>query len=403
MIEAGKQAWLKPREELIEAKGLGCVQTYFAEPTAGAALTSYTSQSGSHGASNSDRGSVLGETVASDPDTHLPVLDRKSERLVDWIVEMLSQYLQQVVHSRQITKNISIQDERFGTSINSRSQSTIKRIQESHRVEGDKTTVVDEFEESINILVYHRDRQSPNGRNSNQDHLLSSQVKKQLLAYVSNICRMYNDENPFHNFDHASHVTMSVVKLIQRVVATPKSPSISNQPWAKYDHSYGLANDPLAQFACVFSAMIHDLDHPGCPNSQLVKENTQLAQRYNNKSIAEANSLDLAWDLLQQDQYQDLRNAIHSSKQEEVHFRQVLVNAVISTDIMDRDLKTIRESRWCKAFDDDDNGEQHDKSSNNVKATIVMEHMMQASDVAHTSKYCIRLSFCPRKQRSAEE
>jgi hypothetical protein len=29
---------------------------------------------------------------------------------------------------------------------------------------------------------------------------------------------MYRD-NPFHNFEHASHVTMSVVKLLSRIVA----------------------------------------------------------------------------------------------------------------------------------------------------------------------------------------
>ena len=66
-----------------------------------------------------------------------------------------------------------------------------------------------------------------------------------------------------------------------------------------HDHTYGITSDPLTQFACVFSALIHDVDHSGVPNSQLIKENSRVAAFYKNKSVAEQNSVDLAWDLLQ--------------------------------------------------------------------------------------------------------
>ena len=66
-----------------------------------------------------------------------------------------------------------------------------------------------------------------------------------------------------------------------------------------HDHTYGITSDPLTQFACVFSALIHDVDHPGVPNTQLIKENAKVAGFYRNKSVAEQNSVDLAWDLLQ--------------------------------------------------------------------------------------------------------
>jgi hypothetical protein len=45
----------------------------------------------------------------------------------------------------------------------------------------------------------------------------------------------------------------------------------------------------LTQFAVVFSAIIHDMDHPGVPNSQLVKEKTKLAEVYKGVSVAEQN------------------------------------------------------------------------------------------------------------------
>ena len=54
-------------------------------------------------------------------------------------------------------------------------------------------------------------------------------------------------------------------------------------------------SDPLTQFAVIFSAMIHDIDHTGVPNMQLVKEKAHVAVVYKNRSVAEQNSFDLAW------------------------------------------------------------------------------------------------------------
>jgi hypothetical protein len=52
-----------------------------------------------------------------------------------------------------------------------------------------------------------------------------------------------------------------------------------------HDHTYGITSDPLTQFACVFAALIHDVDHTGLPNIQLVKEKTALASAYNGKVL----------------------------------------------------------------------------------------------------------------------
>jgi hypothetical protein len=51
----------------------------------------------------------------------------------------------------------------------------------------------------------------------------------------------------------------------------------------------GITSCPLTQFAVVFSAIIHDVDHPGVPNAQLVKEKSPLAEMYRNVSVAEQN------------------------------------------------------------------------------------------------------------------
>ncbi len=74
---------------------------------------------------------------------------------------------------------------------------------------------------------------------------------------------------------------MSVVKLLSRIVA-PDSDVVHTDS-TLHDYTYGITSDPLTQFACVVSALIHDVDHSGVPNSQLIAENPQLAAFYKNK------------------------------------------------------------------------------------------------------------------------
>jgi hypothetical protein len=160
------------------------------------------------------------------------------------------------------------------------------------------------------------------------------------------------------------------------------------------DKTYGITSDPLTQFSCVFSAVIHDVDHPGVPNTTLVEEKTPLATKYNNKSIAEQNSVDLAWNLLMNDRYKKLRSAIYSSDVEMRRFRQLVVNSVMATDIADKDQKVFRNARWDRAFHE--SVEENEQDSINRKATIVIEHLIQASDVSHTMQHVRVISIFVR-------
>jgi hypothetical protein len=215
-------------------------------------------------------------------------------------------------------------------------------------------------------------------------------VIAQLSSYVSNIAALYQD-NPFHNFEHASHVTMSVNKLLSRSVAPPDigcDDEGNIHALTLHDHTYGITSDPLTQFACVFSAVIHDVDHQGVPNTQLVAEKTDIAAFYKGRSIAEQNSVDLAWELLMDEHYIDLRAAIYDGEDEMRRFRQLVVNSVMATDIMDKELKVDRNARWSKAFTEHP-GEEEESPTDTVnrKATIVIEHLIQASDVSHTMQH----------------
>lgn len=54
----------------------------------------------------------------------------------------------------------------------------------------------------------------------------------------------------------ASHVTMSVMKLLARITA-PSIEECEEGALAAtlHDHTYGITSDPMTQFACIFSGM----------------------------------------------------------------------------------------------------------------------------------------------------
>ena len=96
-------------------------------------------------------------------------------------------------------------------------------------------------------------------------------------------------------------------------------------------------------------------DHPGVTNRQLVQEKSRLARIFDNKSVAEQNSFQCAWDLLMDPCFDQLRSAIYTTKEELHHFRQLVVNAVVATDLIDQDLCEQRTKRWDLAFPENGN------------------------------------------------
>jgi len=219
-----------------------------------------------------------------------------------------------------------------------------------------------------------------------EDFKLSDAVMDELRSYITVVASMYR-KNAFHCFEHATTVALAMRKLLSRIVAPKLESEIHNDgadlEARKHDHTYGITSDPLTQFTVVFSALVHDVDHRGVSNGILAKEDPIMADAYRHKSIAEQNSVDIAWYTLMAVDFPNLRSAIFSNVSELRRFRQLLVNAVIATDIFDKEQSTLRKNRWDKAFCIlDENIEE--QSHVNRKATIVIEHLIQASDVSHT-------------------
>jgi class 3 adenylate cyclase len=356
LIAAGKEHWVTKRDELVSAKGKGKMQTYWVDPkSAGGSVPPSIPQPNE---------SIKG----------LSIIDDKKQRLVNWNSEVLGRLMRQIVAKRNASSKVTT----FEASSMGISSATILPV---------GATVLDEVKDFIELPEFDaavvRNQEEPESIEMNDV------VPSQLREYVFTVATMYH-ENLFHNFEHASHVAMSVVKLLS-CTFTPEGDAFSGSQQkiasSCHDNTYGIMSDPLTQFACVFSALIHDVDHTGVPNTQLVKENHHIAAAYKGKSVAEQNSFDLAWNTFMDERFNELRNTLCATEEELGRFRQLVVNSVMATDIMDNELKTLRNARWDKAFLEAPQTLGSDRDTVNRKATIVIEHLMQASDIAHTMQH----------------
>jgi 3'5'-cyclic nucleotide phosphodiesterase len=283
--------------------------------------------------------------------------------------------------------NVSMFDGLLGELVFSRAGNDDNRGKESVSIRDGMTqgNPVNEVQEKINLLPSeHASMHVPSEAN------LSAAVITQLRDLVSSIARLYR-ENPFHSFEHCSHVVMSTRKMLKRIADHEKN--IKHKNRTKDSCTYGITSNPLYQFAIVFAALIHDLDHSGVSNAQLVEENHPLAHLYNGKSVAKQNSINVAWKLLMEPQFADLRSCIYTTETELALFRQIVVNAVMATDLFDKDLKVMRESRWIKSFPGHLNDSKSslisssDTESGRRKAAIIIDLIIQASDVSHTMQH----------------
>jgi hypothetical protein len=96
LVNAGKSHWMQPREDLVNAKGKGLMQTYWLN--LGSKRSS--SISGSLSATE-DSGAMSENHDACKPDEMV-----RQERLVDWMVELLAERVKKLV-SLSISPNLT--------------------------------------------------------------------------------------------------------------------------------------------------------------------------------------------------------------------------------------------------------------------------------------------------------
>jgi hypothetical protein len=386
ITEAKKESWLTLREDVVVAKGKGALQTFWLTTKQGSRSEGVVDDpEGGEATTTSGHNIVRSEGEALQATR--TVASMKVQRLIDWNCELLLQLLKKIVARRNgRTKRKSTPSPLLSDRLRSKSLDLSNRIKTLEAELGQDGTALDEVCEIITLPNFDAKTAAQEIDPKLID--LGDKLSSQLRDFVSVIASLYHD-NPFHCFEHASHVTMSVSKLLSRIAAPDDLGKSGEMDMASalHDHTYGITSDPLTQFSVVMAALIHDVDHRGVPNFVLCKEEPNLAAVYKEKSVAEQNSVDLAWNALMDPCFSELRGCIYGDETEMRRFRQLLVNSVMATDIFDKELGLLRKKRWDKAFQEQGAEEGMQMDAVNRKATIVIEHLIQASDVAHTMQH----------------
>ena len=172
--KAGKESWLKKREDAVHAKGKGIMETYFASPKAASRSSGDSSDAGS--GSNVQEG-----FPAVNPETHEPSFKKVNQRLVDWMTDLLLDHTKKVVCSRKYAKLRS---------------STVAPVY--HVPDG--MTCMDEVKDVIEMPGYNTRLAEINEKYRSTK--ISEEVTENLRSYVHRIAGGYRD-NPFHCFEHA--------------------------------------------------------------------------------------------------------------------------------------------------------------------------------------------------------
>jgi len=261
--------------------------------------------------------------------------------------------------------------------------------------------------------------------------IITSRFMGQLKDYVSKIVSLYRNV-PYHNFEHAYHVLISANKLLDLVLCeydlpplpplpdksvnanananananeengiapteneangTTTTPTINiskatadstsyttsvskngkeeTQTYSKkpFRPTYGIKRDPLLQLAYLFSALVHDVEHTGVTNRQLVLEGDELAIMYNDQSVAEQRSLAVAFSLIRESQYSSLRKLLFEHGEDGkpgdsyMRFRSTVIDLVLCTDIASPERVQIVKSKWKEVF-----GNVEKRNGNEVK------------------------------------
>eukprot|EP00980_Cylindrotheca_fusiformis_P021972 scaffold8826_cov73-Cylindrotheca_fusiformis.AAC.1 len=197
--DAGLGQWIIPRSTKIYVKGKGDMQTYWLRKSKthkvkGIDSDMTTLVESVETEEESDSVEDIGLGFEDDNDQGIM---NKMDRLVEWNVEVLSSLLQQIIASRGGVVNgistLSNAERNIGIGVG---------------------TVLDEFTPIIPLKRFEAEDLRARRRPSSID--IGEEAKSQLRSYLSQIAGMYRD-NPFHNFQHASHVTASVKKLLTRI------------------------------------------------------------------------------------------------------------------------------------------------------------------------------------------
>jgi hypothetical protein len=191
LVQQGKRKWLEAREDKVIAKGKGELSTFWISSKedsrkAGSSLGDPETEDNG----NLEEGQ---RKKQSKMDLAATELASKNERLAGWISELLLLLLKQLVASRPPKK------------VTQEEKHAIHQLEQV--IGGDERTILEETPSYVSLPEFEDDFVA----SSLDDVELGPKVEIQLKKYVLAVASLYHD-NPFHNFEHCAHVSMSVRK-----------------------------------------------------------------------------------------------------------------------------------------------------------------------------------------------
>ncbi|XP_059078394.1 cAMP-specific 3',5'-cyclic phosphodiesterase 4C-like isoform X5 [Tigriopus californicus] len=196
-----------------------------------------------------------------------------------------------------------------------------------------------------------------------RDLLRIFQISPQtLVSFVMTLEDHYQKTVPYHNNVHAADVTQSINVLLN-------SPNLE------------AVFTPLELMAAIFSAAIHDVDHPGLTNQYLINTSSELALMYNDESVLENHHLAVAFKLVQNP---DFDIFVNLTKKQRQTVRKMVIDMVLATDMSKHmsllaDLKTMVETKKVA-------GSGVLLLDNYVDRIQVLQNMVHCADLSNPTK-----------------
>jgi Adenylate and Guanylate cyclase catalytic domain len=185
LIDAGKENWIRKRDDAVEARGKGTLSTYWLQSISNLTVNDlWASSNGkadrkSIGRSQQWENSEVDWSLVEldlDEKRYHPHYDDKAQRLIEWNTDVLSRLLRQIISRRNVYEQQGI------STISDPDDEDLKVscVQQS--------TVLDEVTEIIHLPDFDRkiakDQQDPD------DIELGDEVERQLKEYILSISTM---------------------------------------------------------------------------------------------------------------------------------------------------------------------------------------------------------------------
>eukprot|EP00873_Tetraselmis_striata_P017618 jgi/Tetstr1/437882/TSEL_026521.t1 len=140
--------------------------------------------------------------------------------------------------------------------------------------------------------------------------------RAKLKMYLERLDSFYRADNLYHNAWHAADVVQRVAVIMAAI----------NLPMLSFENQ-------ITYLAAILGAAVHDADHPGRDNKFMIRNDSELAQRFNDQHVLENHSINLCLEMMREEGTNFLEGSRLNSRKTWLKFKARLINVVLATDM----------------------------------------------------------------------